>query len=400
MSEQTARRSAAGARRRDPVACVQEVVRRIGRRFLAKDEIARLVAISAVAGEHMVIVGPPGTAKSALIRTFSRLCDARYFEYLLTRFTEPNEIFGPVDMRAFRDGLYTRRVEGMLPQAEIVFLDEIFKANSAILNTLLTVLNERRFMNGAQVVDVPLLSVFAASNEVPADESLDAVFDRFLLRVYVDNLDSYHFQRLVGAGLALEREALDPDAEARGGLGPPLLTGGDLRLLSRKVATLLDPDPEFLAVYKGIIFQLRGEGMGVSDRRAIKMLKLCAASALLAGRDRITEADLFILKHIWNNLDQRDLVTEAVDPVLERYYAENPDERVVPGGASIEDLAGELRIIRQVLTGPERPSDVQLFAQLKNLQDLRVALLAHGGDTADALVEQIDRLLEAVFQAG
>src|ERR1700679_2580769 len=105
-------------------------------RFLGKDEIVRLLLVATIAGEHAVLVGPPGTAKSALIRTFERL---------MTRFTEPNEIFGPVDIAAFREGRYERRTDGMLPDAEIVFLDEVFKSNSAILNSLLTLLNERRY---------------------------------------------------------------------------------------------------------------------------------------------------------------------------------------------------------------------------------------------------------------
>ena len=101
----------------------QEVARQLGAQFLDKQEIIRLMMVSAIAGEHMVVVGPPGTAKSAMIDMFARLIDARYFEYLLTRFTEPNELFGPVDIAAFREGRYTRRIEGMLPTAEIVFLD-------------------------------------------------------------------------------------------------------------------------------------------------------------------------------------------------------------------------------------------------------------------------------------
>src|SRR5580692_669862 len=173
-------------------------------RFLGKDEVIRLLLAAAVAGEHAVLIGPPGTAKSALIRTFARLMHARYFEYLLTRFTEPNEIFGPVDIAAFREGRYERRTEGMLPDAEIVFLDEVFKSNSAILNALLTLLNERRYTSGGKVMKSPLLSAFGASNEVPTDETLGAVFDRFLLRIRSDNLDAYHFQDLLSRGIAHE----------------------------------------------------------------------------------------------------------------------------------------------------------------------------------------------------
>src|ERR1700733_940602 len=119
---------------------LREVGRELDQRYLDKSELVRMLLITLVAGEHMLIVGPPGTAKSALVRHLARLIDARYFEYLLTQISEPNEIFGPVDIKAFREGSYVRRVEAMLPEAEIVFLDEIFKSNSAILNSLLSIL--------------------------------------------------------------------------------------------------------------------------------------------------------------------------------------------------------------------------------------------------------------------
>src|SRR5579863_711946 len=181
-----------------------QLARALQERFLGKDEVIRLLLVAAIAGEHAVLIGPPGTAKSALIRTFARLIHANYFEYLLTRFTEPNEIFGPVDIAAFREGRYERRTEGMLPAAEIVFLDEVFKSNSAILNALLTLLNERRYTSGGQVMRCPLLSAFGASNEVPGDETLTAIYDRFIIRIRNDNLDAYHFQDLLQKGIEHE----------------------------------------------------------------------------------------------------------------------------------------------------------------------------------------------------
>src|SRR5512140_1753813 len=180
------------------------IAQQLEARFLGKEEVIRLLLIATVAGEHAVLIGPPGTAKSALIRTFAKLLQARYFEYLLTRFTEPNEIFGPVDIAAFREGRYVRRTEGMLPDSEIIFLDEVFKSNSAILNALLTLLNERRYTSGGSVLKCPLLSCFGASNEVPSDETLTAIFDRFLLRIRSDNLDAYHFQDLLTKGVQHE----------------------------------------------------------------------------------------------------------------------------------------------------------------------------------------------------
>lgn len=372
----------------------QDVARQLNTQFLDKQEIIRLMLVSAIAGEHMVIVGPPGTAKSAMIDMFARLLDAKFFEYLLTRFTEPNELFGPVDIAAFREGRYTRRVEGMLPQAEIVFLDEIFKSNSAILNSLLTVINERKFTNGSHVVEVPLISLYAASNEVPNDEGLSAMFDRFLLRVLSDNLDSYHFHELMNKGVALEVGKMTGRAK---GL-KPLLSAADLRAIQANFDKFMVFPEDFLAKYKGLIFQIRSEGISVSDRRAVKLLKLFAASAVFDGRTRVHDGDFFVLRHIWNNLDQVELLEEIVNPLVDAYYREHPDERRFIGPqASLDDLLAELNMIRGLLTSQTELSDIQLFSQLKNLNEIKAALGAMPSDTAARMIREVDQLLETVF---
>ncbi len=156
----------------------------------------------------------------------------RYFEYLLTRFSEPNEVFGPIDLARLREGTVATVTTGMLPEAEFVFLDELFNANSAILNNLLTVLNERVYRRGAEVHRLPLLSLFSASNHLPEDEALGALFDRFLLRCHVDNLKREAMPRLLAAGWALERA---PRASTS-------VSAADLRPLSRKVHDV-EPDP-------------------------------------------------------------------------------------------------------------------------------------------------------------
>lgn len=373
----------------------QEAARVLRNAFLDKQEIIRLMVVSVIAGEHMLIVGPPGTAKSALVRMFAGLIDARYFEYLLTRFTEPNELFGPVDIKRFREGHYARRTERMLPEAEIVFLDEIFKSNSAILNSLLTILNERRFGSGAEVRDVPLIALFAASNEVPSDEGLAAVFDRFLVRIVSDNLDSYHFHSLVQKGLENELRRI---SRTEATSPPPILRASDLHALQRSFAPYLGFSEEFLAKYKGLIFQIRSEGVTVSDRRVVKLLKLIAASALFDGRARANDADFFVLKHIWNHLDQVDLLAEIVNPVVDAYYRAKPEERRFIGPqADLVDLLGELKMIRELLTSAAELSDVQLFSQLKNLSEIKAALLAMGTDTAKKMLSEVDQLLETVL---
>jgi MoxR-like ATPase len=386
-------------------AAFQELARQMGAQFLDKQEIIRLMTVSAIAGEHMVIVGPPGTAKSAMIDMFAKLIDARYFEYLLTRFTEPNELFGPVDISAFREGRYTRRLEHMLPTAEIVFLDEIFKSNSAILNSLLHVINERKFQNGPEVVNVPLISLYAASNEVPNDDNLAAMFDRFLVRVLSDNLDSYHFHELMKKGISLElrkmtgRGLVDPTLRAAPvGEIRPVISARDLRAIQTNFDKFMQFPEEFLTKYKGLVFQIRSEGISVSDRRAVKLLKLFAASAVFDGRTRVHDGDFFVLRHIWNNLDQVELLEEIVNPVVDAYYREHPDERRFIGpSASLDDLLTELGLIRELLTSGTELSDIQLFSQLKNLNEIKVALAALPGDAAARMIREVDQLLETVF---
>lgn len=372
----------------------QAIASTLDANFLDKQEIIRLLNISAIAGEHMIIVGPPGTAKSAIISMFAGLIDAVYFEYLLTRFTEPNELFGPVDIKEFRDGRYTRRTAGMMPEAEIVFLDEIFKSNSAILNSLLHIINERKFANGPRVMDVPLISLFGASNEVPNDENLAAMFDRFLLRVRSDFLDSYHFHELMNKGIAHEVRKLT----GRGSGFAPIITAHELRRLQRSFDQFMVFPEDFMAKYKGLIFQIRSEGISISDRRAVKLLKLFAASAVFDGRTRVTDGDFFILRHIWNNLDQAELLEEIVNPVVDGYYREHPDERRFIGPqASLDDLLSELEMIRGLLTSGAELSDIQLFSQLKNLNEIKAALAAVGNETAERMMREVDSLLENVF---
>jgi MoxR-like ATPase len=376
----------------------QEVARILSGHFLDKQEIIRLLVVSAIAGEHMVIIGPPGTAKSAMIRMFARLIDANYFEYLLTRFTEPNELFGPVDIKEFREGRYVRRSENMLPSAEIVFLDEIFKSNSAILNSLLTIINERKFTSGPQVQNVPLLSLYAASNEAPNDENLSAMFDRFLLRVLSENLDSYHFHELLARGMANEIRQMKRTMTGRDEVIRPILSARQLREVQGNFERYMVFPDDFMAKYKGLVFQIRSEGVTVSDRRAVKLLKLLAASALFDGRATVCDGDFFVLRHIWNNLDQAELLAEIVNPVVDAYYREHPDERRFIGPqASLEDLLGELALIRELLTSGGELSDIQLFSQLKNLNEIKAALAAIHNETAQRMVREVDQLLESVF---
>src|SRR5271166_426771 len=179
----------------------------LGRYFVDKQKMIDLMTISAVAQEPLLLVGPPGTAKSDLVLKFKDalgLADDDYFEYMLTRFTEPSEIIGPIDINLLREGRYVRREQGKLPTARLAFLDEIFKSNSAILNILLTIINEKKFYQDGVPQPVRLRVLFAATNEIPEQGELAALKDRFVLKVESRSVQEDHFEALIDTGLQSE----------------------------------------------------------------------------------------------------------------------------------------------------------------------------------------------------
>src|SRR5438270_7184052 len=179
----------------------------LGRFFVKKQELIDLMLVAAIAQEPLLLVGPPGTAKSDLVLKFKDalgLGETDYFEYMLTRFPEPSEIIGPIDISLLREGRYVRREQGKLPTARFGFLDEIFKSNSAILNILLTIINERKFYQDGVPVPVRLRVLFAATNEVPEQAELAALKDRFCLKAESRSVQDQHFTELIDAGIAGE----------------------------------------------------------------------------------------------------------------------------------------------------------------------------------------------------
>lgn len=316
------------------------VLEPLKQRFVERGEVIDLIALALVAGEHLFLYGPPGTAKSALIRHFAQLLHGRYFEYMLTRFSEPNEIFGPLDIVRLREGVVATVTEGMLPQAEFVFLDELFNANSAILNNLLTVLNERVYRRGAEIHRLPLLSLFSASNHLPEDEALRALFDRFLLRCPVENLRRESMPRLLTAGWELERAAA---AEAG-------ISAEDLRELSRQIYTVnLDPVRD---LYAEVVFKVRDLGIAFSDRRAVKGLKLLAASALLCERSAALPCDLWVLRYVWDRAEQIAPLRTLIQGVLEQHPTEEAAHPLAARRERVdaEDVAEQLDALEAELT--------------------------------------------------
>lgn len=372
------------------------VLRPLKAMFVAKEEAIDLLAVTVAAQENLLLVGPPGTAKSGLLRAFCLLVQGRYFEYLLTRFTEPNEIFGPVDIRRYQqDGIFERITESMLPEADIAFLDEVFKANSAILNALLTVMNERWFFTGREKRRVPLISVFGATNEIAEDEALGALYDRFLVRVRTDNVDELWFPDLLEQGWHLESLRFAGLEEQLA----PALTVAQLRELFRALGEV---DVRTIGPrYQKIVYQIRAEGIPFSDRRVVKVLKLMAASALLRRREVVTPADFWVLKHVWHTPDQGLLLLrEIVQPVLEDWYAAHPEDRgeARAGAVSPEKLREELVVVEKEVArfGAATP-DTEVLHLLRRLRRLRDAADVAGA-TGEEAVRKIRQLIGTIMK--
>jgi MoxR-like ATPase len=328
---------------------------RLKRQFVGRGEVIDLIALAVVAGEHLFLFGPPGTAKSALIRAFATAVEGKYFEYLLTRFSEPNEVFGPIDLAKLREGTVATVTSGMLPEAEFAFLDELFNANSAILNNLLTVLNERLYRRGREVLRLPLLSLFSASNHLPEDEALGALFDRFLLRCKVEPLPRDHMGALLDAGWALERDGSIDD-------GGPRVTAGDLRTLAKQVMDVdLAPIRE---LYADAAFKVRDLGVAFSDRRAVKVLKLVAASAVLSGRSAANGSDLWVLRYVWDREEQIAPLTSLVEGLLRQQPADRPHTLA----ATPERIDGE-QLARELAEAEARLNGKSSLAELARLRE-------------------------------
>jgi len=274
--------------------------------FVGKDDIIDLMAICLVGRENLFLLGPPGTAKSAMVRQLAKRMEGQTFEYLLTRFTEPNELFGPFDIRKLREGELITNTEGMLPEANMVFLDELLNANSAILNSLLMVLNERIFRRGRETKAIPALMFVGASNHLPEDEALQALFDRFLIRVRCGNIDPLLLENVLQAGWVLEQKK-----EAEGAS----ISHDEVRQLQQHV-TAVNLDG-IRSEYIDLIRKLRNAGVAVSDRRAVKLQRLVAASAMLCKRDTALLSDLWVLRYIWDTEEQLEIIAGIVNTVCD-----------------------------------------------------------------------------------
>jgi MoxR-like ATPase len=296
--------------------------------FVNRDNEIDLATVCAVAQEPLLFVGPPGTAKSDLVVKFVEslgLGDDAYFEYMLTKFTEPSEILGPIDIEQLKQGRFVRRTRAKLPEAKVAFLDEIFKSNSAILNTLLTIVNERKYYQDGEPTPVALRMLFAATNDIPEQSELDALADRFVLKVDTRPVKDTHFTELIDAGLMNEvyrATEQKPWTRRAASFDDFLKLKRFLDLtFGAQGSGAADREQWFptsvFAEFRRVVRTLETEDkVLVSDRKLVKLYKVIRTRAFLLHGGAVQTPDLVLLAYAGNRKHELPAVAEKVHALL------------------------------------------------------------------------------------
>lgn len=338
---------------------IQKLIELLGNGLYEKDTAIRLGLLTALAGESMFMLGAPGCAKSMIARRIKEAFDAegnekiKYFETLLNQFTSPEEVFGNISLKALNGELedengnkkeeYRRITDGMLPEADVAFLDEIWKASPAILNTLLTIVNERKFHNGSKVMNVPLKALFAASNELPAkNKGLEALYDRFIFRLPVDFIQNEEdFFEMISQPNKDNFTISDDDKKL-------LITNKELKQWAEEIdkINLSEVSKNVIsAIRKEILVQnekmtdediKNGELFDVGDRRWKKIAHILKASAFLNDRSEVDLMDCSLIENcIWGTKKQQQLAKTIVEKCLK--------ENGISCDSAIEDIEEQIK---------------------------------------------------------
>lgn len=348
--------------------------------LVERDETLKAALLTVLAGENLVLIGPPGTGKSMVARRIAAcLAQERgapesglgYFEYLLTKFSTPEEIFGPLSITELKADRFKRNTAGYLPTVQIAFLDEIFKASSSILNALLTILNERIYHNGAQPLRVPLQALIAASNELPADqEELAALYDRFLMRCFVDYVRQDNLPRLfedpgpAPTSIELHHDQVQQVRQAAGVVAFPHDIAEAVQRIWIKHKEVFQEDAR----------------ERLSDRRLKKIIWLLRVSAASNGRAEVDLSDVFLLRHcLWNHPDNTVKVRELIQEVLRQFSSLVAPRATVGDGSRACTGAEKSGPVLKGFKGSGTECDPFLIESYHHLMDLERAEVGQRG---------------------
>lgn len=347
-------------------------------KFLERENEIEGILLALLARQHVLLIGPPGTGKSAIVSEINKIVtDTKYFQWLLTRFSTPEELFGPLSLKDLEQGVYKRNTSNKLPEANIAFLDEIFKSNSAILNSLLTLINERVFYNNGGAVQTPLMSIVGASNEYPeAGEGLEALFDRFLLRYEVGYVnDNQNFIAMLENNNAYSQ--------------PPQLTLQELQELQFFCEMVTVPK-NVLKKLALIRQDMRVEGIYPSDRRFKQSLSILKAKAYLDGRNTVEYSDILVLGNsLWEEPEQKEITLKIV-----KNFAQDESDR------KLDNISNDAKEIEKLLNENGTVTEIQLEAssKIKNLIKESEALLKESPNKQHKIL-QVQNHLKAMQQS-
>ena len=362
----------------------QRLLRDMNRGIYEKETEISLSLLAALAGESVILLGPPGVAKSMVARQLkTAFRDARSFEYLMSRFSTPDEIFGPVSIQKLKSSdTYERAVEGYLPTADVVFLDEIWKAGPAIQNTLLTVINEKIFRNGNREMRLPLKLLVAASNELPAkDEGLEALWDRFVIRIEsrpIRQEKNFRSMLLEVENLS-EVKSEEQSSAAEGEANSNVITAEEYAEWSENI-NKIGVKENVLDVISVVRKSLRTVNVDeaaerrniyVSDRRWKNIMRLLRTSAFMQDRAEVAVCDLLPIYHcLWQEPEEREAIRTLVIRAL---FASHADKLVEMKNALAEDIK-----YHRIRRSPDEGRDYE--GEIEHLSDALTSLERQLGD--------------------
>ena len=282
--------------------------------FVERDELIKLMELAIVTGTNLLMLGPPGTAKSAITYELcGRIENANYFQWMLNKTSDPSEILGPFSVKEMENDKFMRITTGKLPEAHIAFMDEVFKSNAPTLNALLTIMNEHIFYNDGKPVEVPLISMFGASNEPPEDESLDAMYDRFIFRMNVQYIhDAANKKRM-------HSNYVDNRAGLLNLVNKTTITLAEVQTLQAAAKAVKVPK-DIINKFIRLISDLDRQAVHISDRRQNECFKVMQGSAVLAGRNSVTLDDFKSLVYVlWEKEEHIPLIESSILKMVNPY---------------------------------------------------------------------------------